>query len=127
MKAWNPAIFGMIAAAAVAVVGCEEIPLNERYGQLLSPDDVEDCPEGCIPYVTATRDTLFMVAKWAYGDGYKLYRIINVAENQDTLETITQLDGTLERGHILFLPPDEKGNTIDPKRPRKYWYFRGRS
>jgi hypothetical protein len=116
------AFLPLLTILLVFAVGCDEVPLNERYGQLLSPDDVEGCPEGCVPYVTAPNDSLYLLADRAYGQGYKLYRIASVEENKDTLEAITTPTGTLEKGHILFLPPDEKGNKVEPRKP---WHFGG--
>jgi len=108
----------------VVLAGCfEELENDQRYGQFLSPADVEDCPEGCVPYVTAPNDVTYLIAKRAYGEGYKLYLIR--LKNKELLEQITQADGTLEAGKILFVPCDEVGRPLNTRDPGKKWYGYG--
>lgn len=114
----------LLATAVLLVIGCDTVPIGERYGQLLSPKDVKDCPKGCTPYVTAPGDRLYVLADRAYGEGYKMYRIANLKENQDTLKAITKADGTLDKGKIIFLPPDERGDRVTPE---NRWHFGGTS
>ena len=112
------------AVAALALAGCfEELENDQRYGQFLSPADVEDCPEGCVPYVTAPNDVTFLIAKRAYGKGHKLYLVH--LKNADLLQKITKPDGTLEAGKILFVPCDEIGRPLNTRDPGKKWYGYG--
>lgn len=110
------------AVVAVALVGCDPtIPADERYGQLLSPKEVKGCPKGCVPYVTAPNDSLYWIAQRAYGKGYKLYLIQK--QNPKLLAAITLPNGSLEKGRILFLPPDERGDPVDAQKAEERWYF----
>jgi hypothetical protein len=113
------------AATLLPAVGCNELLTgieDERYGRLLSPDEVENCPQGCTPYVTAPNDSLPMIAKRAYGRYYKSY-LIRV-QNAKKLEEITKPDGRLEEGKILFLPPD-RGEPLDRHDLEERWHFGG--
>lgn len=119
------ALLLLSVTALLAVVGCDPaVPINQRYGQLLAPSAVQGCPKGCIPYVTAPGDRLYLIADQAYGQGYKLHRIASLPENKNTLAAALKPDGTLEKGKILFLPPDETGKSVVPE---KRWYFGGTS
>lgn len=113
---------------AVSLSGCfEGLAVNERYGHLLNPAEVEGCPEGCVPYVTAENDSLALLAKRAYGSTYKLYLITTLPENQETLSAATKANGLLEKGEILFFPPDTDGRMIDRHTLRRTQYFGGTS
>lgn len=114
----------LAVTAALGASGCDPKPINERYGQLLAPADVKDCPAGCVPYVTAEGDLLYVLAERAYGKGYKMHFISSLPENVDTLKAATKADGSLKKGYILFLPAKETGGQIVPE---KRWYFGGTS
>lgn len=106
----------LVSLALAAGTGC--LPLDDiedpsLHGLFYSASAVEDCPEGCIPYVTAQGDILYIVAARAYGKGYKLGLIRT--QNADDLPDMTNENGTLEGGKILFIPRDYDGRMVDPR------------
>jgi len=118
------AAIAILAATALGASGCDPVPLTERYGQLLSPSEVQNCPAGCVPYVTAEGDRLYVLAERAYGKGYKMYFISSLPENEGVLKAAAKADGSLKKGYILFLPAKETGGQIVPE---KRWHFGGTS
>jgi hypothetical protein len=114
------------ALLLVPLSGClEGLAVDERYGHLLNPAEVDDCPVGCVPYVTVENDSLAMLAKRAYGRVYKLYLIAALPENKEILEAATKSNGLLEKGKIIFFPPDIDGRMIDRQTLRRTQYFGG--
>jgi len=109
----------VIALGGLLVLGCNpQTPIDQRYGQILPPNMVK-CPRGCVAYVTAQGDTLYSLTEKFYSDRYKMCLIQN--QNKDTLKKITKPDGTLEKGKIIFLPPDLNGRPVGTKTPDRYW------
>ena len=115
------AIFMSAFLFAVLGAGCypQTTPLNQHYGEVLAPNTVKT-PAGCLAYVTAPNDTTYTIAQRFYSKGYRSYLI--EAQNKDALKTIKEANGTLKKGQILFLPPDQNGRPLDSQTPGTYYW-----
>ncbi len=89
-----------ILFAALWVAGCEELPSG-----MLAPQ--ADVPEGHLAYVTRDGDRLYSIADKFYGRGWMMVQIEDA--NQSILPFITNENGSLQGGHVIYLPPNLDG------------------